>query len=307
MNLLITAIGSPAKASLALSLMNHGFKVIGVDINPLAVGRFVCNEFYTVPKASEPGFISEFVQICEKNKVDAILPSLAEEALALKKNEKWFNAIKILSPNAETIEICRDKLKTHHFLRDMDIVTPDIYTDKTPRKDMHFPIVIKPINGRGGAGIKIASCFIELRKFYKPDCIMQRYASGTEYTVDILSDLEGNPISIIPRTRLQIESGISMSGTTVNDKKLIALCSKIATELKLVGPSCIQCIHSGNDDYKFTDINLRFGGGALLGIKADPTILPNLERIINGLKPIMPNGFQTGLTMLRYYSEVYTR
>jgi len=212
-----------------------------------------------------------------------------------------------LSPIVETIEICKDKLKTHHFLKDMGIAVPNIYDINTPRGRLSFPVMVKPINGRGGEGIKVAECFNELRHFYNnKDYILQEDIDGEEYTVDILSDLEGKPISIVPRIRMQVESGICMKGKTVYDEKVIELSGKIATKLGLVGGSCIQCI-KGETDYKFTDINLRFGGGALLALEANKTILPNLERIIRGEKTIISKNFQRGLTMLRYYTEIYTK
>jgi carbamoyl-phosphate synthase large subunit len=290
--------------------MNYGFYVVGVDIDQLSVGRGVCDKFYCVARASEPRFTEEILQICKAHEIDAILPSLEEEAKRLKENEDKFIEIgvKILSPSLKTIEICEDKLNTHNFLKSIGIIVPDIYDSNTRSEDVKFPVVVKPRIGRGGKGINIATCFVELRHFNnKPeDYIVQRYAKGMEYTIDILSDLDGNPISIVPRMRIQVESGISMKGITVYDEDIIGYCKKIATELKLVGGSCIQCINTGNREYKFTDINLRFGGGALLALKADPTMLPNLERIIKGEKPIVSNEFQIGLTMLRYYSEIYT-
>jgi len=252
MKILLTAVGSPAKASLAKAFMDYGFYVVGVDIDPIAVGRFICDRFYEVPKANEPGFTDKMIEICRAEKIDAVLPSLETEAMELKKNEDKFGDTKILSPSLRTIEICEDKLNTHNFLKSIGIIVPDIYDINTPREQISFPIMIKPRKGRGGTGIKMAKCFVELKSFYKPDCIVQRHVNGVEYTIDILSDLDGNPISIIPRTRTRVDSGISMQGTTVYDEKLIGYCKKIAKELRLVGGSCIQCIKSR--EYKFTDI-----------------------------------------------------
>ena len=305
MKILLTTVGSPGKASLAKAFMDYGFYVVGVDIDPLAVGRFVCDKFYQVHKASEPRFIPELVQICTEHDIDAILPSLEIEARELKEYEHEFKHTKILSPRLNTIDVCNDKLKTHNFLKKIGVNVPDIYDTNTPSDKVFFPVMIKPRDGRGGDGINKALCPVELRHYSKSNCIVEKYISGVEYTIDILSDLNGEPISIIPRTRIDVESGISMKGKTIYDKEIIETCRKIAKELGLVGGSCIQCIKG--KEFMFTDINLRFGGGSLLAFKADPMMFKNLERIVMGEKAIKPDGFQEGLTMLRYYAEVYIK
>ena len=122
--------------------------------------------------------------------------------------------------------------------------------------------------------------------------------------MDVYCDLEGVPFSIVPRERIQTESGISIKGRTVFDREIIAYCDKIARALKLVGPSCIQCIKNKKCT-KFIEINNRFGGGSILSIKSDPSIISNIKRIIGGGSVIPSSNFKEGLTMLRYYQEVF--
>jgi carbamoyl-phosphate synthase large subunit len=141
------------------------------------------------------------------------------------------------------------------------------------------------------------------RRVDKP--ILQQFIAGTEYTVDILSDLQAEPLSVVPRTRIHVESGISMKGRTVEDDEIIARSRAIAKQLKLIGPSCIQCIRD-TEGIKFIEVNARFGGGSILSMKADPNILLNLIRLIRGEQPTVSKGFKAGMTMLRYYSEVYS-
>ncbi len=63
---------------------------------------------------------------------------------------------------------------------------------------------------------------------------------------------------------------------------------------------------TGNN-IKFTEINNRFGGGSILSIHADPSIIKNMTKIIRGQKPIKNSKFKEGLTMTRYYSELITK
>ena len=41
-------------------------------------------------------------------------------------------------------------------------------------------------------------------------------------------------------------------------------------------------------------------------MKADPSIILNLIKLIRGEQPTQSRGFKEGMVMLRYYSEVYS-
>jgi len=300
-----TAVGSPSVAGLIQELQKRNVRVIGTDCNSLSVGFFLCNKGYVVLKAEAPLFLKKFLEICDKEKVNAVISGPEEEVLVLSKHRKVFEErnILLLIPDFQTAKLCADKLATHQFFEREDIPMPKLFSEKK----VEFPCMIKPRFGRGGVNVYKVEDEEELsflkRKVQNP--IFQEFVEGVEYTVDIFSDLEGSPLSIVPRVRIQVESGISMKGKTVYDRELIEWCEKIARTLRLLGPSCVQCIR-GKQGLKFIEVNTRFGGGSILSIKADHTIVPNLIRIIQGKKPIKSKGFQGGLTMLRFYGEVYT-
>lgn len=301
--ILLTTVGCSGKVSLIKEFINNGIEVIGVDSDPLSAGFEFCSQSFPIPSASEPRFIESILQICKLTEPDAIISSIEEEIKLLVGHKELFDKIGvlILAPSEETVEICCDKAKTYSFFKKIGAPVPKIYSCDC---EIKFPMIIKPKHGRGGSGIHVVNNFNELKMFYSDDCIKQEFVRGKEYTIDILSDLEGNPISIVPRLRLQTESGISTKGKTVDNQKIISYCEKIVKELKLVGASCIQCIENETGP-KFTEINLRFGGGSILGIKADPIMIPNLIKIIKGEKVERVKDFKIGLTMSRYYNEVF--
>jgi len=301
-----TAVGCPASVGLIKELKKRGIRVVGMDCNPLSSGFYFCNKSYVVPKGDDPRFLKEILRICSLERPKAIISGPEEELLTLSKNKKLFERknILVLVPDYETVKICSDKITTYNFFKKEGIPTPVIYK----REKIKFPIIIKPRFGRGSTNIFKANNKKEL-EFYSgkvKNPILQEFINGTEYTVDVFADLEGNPLSVVPRIRLQIESGISIKGKTVYEKGIIDLCEKITEKLKLIGPSCIQFIKD-REGPKFIEINTRFGGGSILSTKADSTIIPNLIRIIKGEKPRKSKGFRRGLTMLRYYSEIYSR
>lgn len=296
--------GCLSTAALINELKKEGIRVIGLDCNPLSAGLYLSDKSYVVPRGDAPGFLEEIIKICEVEKPDAMLSGPEEELLVLSKNKDLFveRGVLLLCPDYDTVKICADKRETYRVLHNHGIPTPEIYDSKGVR----FPCVIKPRFGRGGRNIFKAEDRSELefylQKVKQP--VIQEFVEGAEYTIDVFSDLSGNPLSIIPRVRLQVESGISVKGVTVYDEEIISYCDQIAKKLKLIGPSCIQCLKTDRR-LEFTEINPRFGGGSALSIKADPTIVSNLIRMAKGENPIPSNSFQKGLVMLRYYGELF--
>ena len=302
--ILKTAVGSLPSVSLINELKKNNMRIIGVDSDPNSIGFNFCDKSYVVPNATQKTFLKKIIQICNKEKPNVILPSIEEEIIKLSKNRKIFEEknILILSPEFNISKICADKLQTREKFLAHKIPTYGIFSNNT-----HFPCIIKPQFGRGGKDVFKVNNSEEL-KFYRKKIkkpIITEFLRGEEYSVDILADLDSVPISIIPRKRIKTESGISTVGKTKNDQQIIKYCKKIVEEFHLVGPSCIQCFKHGNN-IKFTEINNRFGGGSILSIYADPSIIKNMARIIRGQKPIKNSKFKEGLTMTRYYSELIT-
>lgn len=303
-NVIQTAAGSPAAAAIILELKKAGIRVIGLDCDPLSAGFYLADKFYVIPRGNAPEFLGEILRICETEKPKAILIGPEEELIVLSQKKDLFfkKGVLLLCPDYNAVGICTDKLKCQKSLNSLGIPVPEIYNEN----DAEFPCIIKPRFGRGGKDVYRVDNKSELRSYFQnlQQPIIQKYISGIEYTVDVLADLRAKPLSIVPRIRLQVESGISMKGKTVYDDEIITFCRKIVDNFKLVGPSCIQCIRNSSG-VKFIEINLRFCGGSALSFKADPTIISNLIKMIRGENTTASTGFEAGLTMLRYYSEVF--
>ena len=305
-SVLRTAAGSPAAVGMIKALRRRNIRVIGTDCNPLSAGFHFCDSSYVTPWGDDPQFISRLLAICDIEKPHAIISGPEEEVLTLSKNKRHFNKrdVVVLTPDYEAVAICADKLATDAFFRQTHVPTPDIFPDAA---SVRFPAIIKPRFGRGGTDVfKLENkrdLKFHLQRVDKP--ILQQFIAGTENTVDILSDLQAEPLSVVPRTRIHVESGISMKGETMHDDEIIAWSRTIVKQLKLTGPSCIQCIRS-TEGLRFIEINARFGGGSVLSMKADPSIILNLIKLIRGEQPTQSRGFKEGMVMLRYYSEVYS-
>lgn len=285
-------------------LEKAGVEVIGMDSDPLSAGFYFLKKSYVVPKGGDPGFISRILDIIDIEKPDGILSGPEEELLPLSKNKEIIErkGALLLCPDYRYVRICMDKKKTSVVFERMEIPAPEIFDLNTAR----LPCVIKPRFGRGSADVHIARNKKDLDFYFKKnkDSIIQEFIEGEEYTVDILADKDGAALSVVPRLRFGVESGICIKGKTVYDEEIISYSKKIAKELKLFGPSCIQCIKN-EKGVKFIEVNARFGGGSVLSVKADPLIIRNLIKIVKREKPEPGGGFVKGLVMLRHYSEIF--
>ncbi len=304
MKILFTAVGSIGYPSLIKEFQNAGIEIIGIDADPHAIGFSLLEKSYVVPLGTSNSFIPKILEIIELEKLDAIISNPEEELLILSKNKDTIEekGTLLLCPDFKTVELCAYKKKTYDFLESIGIPIPKNYSKETPK----FPCVVKPNFGRGGSSVYYVNNQKELEvclnKVNNP--IIQEFIHGEEYSIDILADKEGISLSVIPRVRLKTESGISTRGITIYNEKIINYCKKIVKELKIFGPSCIQCIKSG-ENIKFLEVNTRFGGGSILSIRADQNIIPNLMKLINNEKPIVSKNFLENLTMNRFYSEVF--
>lgn len=127
----------------------------------------------------------------------------------------------------------------------------------------------------GSDGVYKINNLIELKFFkdYVKNGMVQQFIEGEEYTVDTLVDLEGKPIYVVPRKRLEVRAGEVVKSSTINDTKIIDETFKVIehlnklrdkTGIALSGPLTIQFFKKSNGEVYLLEINPRFGGGVPL-------------------------------------------
>jgi len=245
------------------AIKEHGKgKTIGVDTNPLASALFEVDRKYIVNKCDHPSFVYEIKRICEKEGVNIIIPLIDPELIIYSKNKKEFQKEGVIGlvSDYEVIEMCFDKMETYNFFKETGI--PCIRTVDIHQENIEFPAIIKPRRGSGGINVFEVRTRQEIevlsRRIEEP--IIQEKVVGQEITIDALVDMEGRPVKIVPRERLEIRAGESSKGRTIRDKELTELTKKLLLKLKAVGPVTIQCFKT-EKGYIFSEINPRFGGG----------------------------------------------
>lgn len=312
-NILITAASRRVALVQAFKAALHALSlpgsVIVTDVNPLSPAVHVADRAYRVPLATDPAYLSELLAICEAERVRLVVPTIDDELPLFGASREAFRRRGVLaacSP-AETARICNDKYATCRHLAARGVPAALSYLPEDLPADPALPLFIKPRDGRGGVGAFAVRTRRELEFFagYVESPVVQEFLEGPEYTVDVLCDLTGRPLSIVPRERVVIRAGVIDRGRTVYSPALIDLAARACEALPFAGAINIQCRTRAGQPVIF-EINPRFSGGIPLTIAAGADFPEMLITLALGA-PIEPaiGRFRDDLWMTNYESSVF--
>lgn len=309
MKLLITSIGKRVQL---LRHLKTNFYIIGADASPMNPARAFTDEFFLIPRCDEPGYIEAILSLCQKNKISMLIPLYEKEFSLLNahRNEIEAAGTILLLSKQPVIETCNNKIMTARFFKEMKLPAPLSYTGR-PLEEIVLPVIIKPLDGMGSSGVFSAFTKKELEFFssYVKNPVIEQRIEGTEYTIDILCDLKGAPLSIIPRERIEVRSGEVSKSRTVKNNQLIQAAAELIQALNkldtVIGPITVQCFLTKQKELFFIEINPRFGGGVPLSFAAGVSYSCFLKKMIEK-KPLKSQiGQFKELCMLRYDEAVY--
>jgi carbamoyl-phosphate synthase large subunit len=293
-----------------LTSKNITGKIITADYKNNAPTTFVSDRHYVVPKISDSYYVSELLQICQKENITLLIPLIDTELMILAKNKHKFEAlgVTVLVSDEKVIHIGCDKLETFKFFSEDRIPTPTVYTDSD--KSYQFPLIVKPRDGSSSIGVTVVHNEYELQFFknYIRNSIVQEYVAGEEYTVDVMVDFYGNIQTIVPRQRIETRAGEVSKGITRKDPLIIDAVKDVMQKMEgVVGCINLQCFKKENGEITFIEVNPRFGGGVPLSIKAGADFPKWTLDLLVGIPFYeMDLTWKDGLTMLRYDDAIFT-
>jgi carbamoyl-phosphate synthase large subunit len=304
---LIPGAGAPAGVNTIKSLKIASFRgtLIGTDSDPLAPGAFLSDVvFYTMPETREESlFVDRLIELVKTYKITVLMPSSGFDIYPYSKYRQELQelgATAVVS-DMDTLRSCQDKMRTYQEL------TPKFkvpFTTTEPDKIQSFPVIAKPRFGKGSRDIIMIEDNSDLQyvahRYH--NMIFQQYLPGAEYTVDVLSDLNKEPIFAVPRVRLQTKGGISTKGKIVRNHKIEEDCMNIAKSLGIQGPSCIQIKESDDGEPQLVEVNARLGGGTIFTTLAGANIPAMILDLVNGRKISAPTISE--ITVIRYFEEI---
>jgi carbamoyl-phosphate synthase large subunit len=292
----------------ALAKLGAG-RVVVTDVNPLSPAVYATDRAFRVPISSDPRYIDDVLAIARGADVGVVIPTIDDELTVFADARDRFRAagVCVMVSPAETTILCNDKLATCRELRRLDIPAAESYLPADLPASPAFPLFIKPRYGRGSVGAYPIQNARELNFFvdYVADPVVQEYLDGPEFTIDVLCDFAGRPLSIVPRERVVVRAGVIDRGRTVKDERLIDLATACARAIRFVGAVNIQCRIVGDRPVVF-EINPRFSGGIPLTIEAGADFPLMMLQLAAGRRITPSIGcFRDNLWMTNYEASVF--
>jgi len=318
MNLLITSAGrrnqlldcfraSAAKLGLPL-------RVLAADLRPgFSSACLSADASFAVPSSGSPGFIPALREICAREKVDLLVPTIDPDLEPLSQAASAFAAAgtKVAVASPEIIRTARDKFATARALSSVGIPVPRSLTLNEYLADpsrLSGELIAKPLAGSSSAGIVYPRSPGDLAGLPADAYVVQERWLGQEFTVNVFFDRDGALVSAVPHLRMKVRSGEVSQGLTVRNPALQWVAERLPLALPgLRGPACFQAIVRPDGNLCVFEINARFGGGYPLADQAGAKFTTWLLEEQAGLPSSATSDWEEGVLMLRYDAASYVR
>ena len=286
-------------------------KVFTTDMNPeLAPAAYVSDGCFEVLRVTDENYISQLLDICKKNEIGMIVPTIDTELLVLAENKKLFNDndIIVCVSDLDFIKVCRDKRNTGDFLEKHNIRVPKAVDKYNPT----FPLFAKPYDGSLSTNLHYIKNAEELTQdiLDDPKLLFMEYIDKEtykEYTIDMYYGTDNCVKCIVPRERIKIRAGEINKGRTVKCPLMDYIKERLDKIEGCIGCICIQVFFNPlTEDVVGIEINPRFGGGYPQSYAAGgnyPEML--IKEYFLGEKIAYIDDWKDNMLMLRFDDAVY--
>ena len=272
---LVTGAGGPAAVAFMLALEEVDtphYACSAVDIDPCAAGLYLVDQARRglVPRGDDPGFVDALLEICEREHIDVVVPTVDNELIPVARRLEDFSRLgaRVLSASLSTLERCLDKWVL------LQSCGPDVPVPRGGLLDQDFdpaavgwPLLTKPRRGSGSRGIVLVEEPAALDRLpHDGSLLAQEYLPGPEYSVDVLAYRDGHVAAAVPRSRLKVDSGIAVAGCTLVRPDLQDAAVAVAHSIAL---SCVANIQFREDAAgvpRLLEVNPRFPGSMPLTV-----------------------------------------
>ena len=302
---LLTGVGK--RYDIVSAFAQHA-TVVAADPNPLAPAQYAAHARRAVPRIDDPGYVPALQALCEEFSVGAVVPltDLDIEVLARARAEGRLPAF---VPDPDIAAATYDKYETHLLLGRLGFPSPP--TVLPGERVASYPVMVKPRQGSGARSIHAARDAEEADffvRYVEEPVMVQKLMQGPEFSIDLMSDLEGRCLNAIPRTMIESRGGESIKGTVIDDRELVELGRDVVEALGVRGPCTVQVFRDRDIGLGITDVNTRFGGafpGPMYAATPGRTYPELIVRLARG-EPVEPHvgEFRAGLTFTRYYWQL---
>ncbi|MET0146652.1 MAG: ATP-grasp domain-containing protein [Ilumatobacteraceae bacterium] len=289
-------------------------RVVAADASWWSAARHRADDAFDVPRCDDPSYVDRFVELCERERVDLVVPTIDPElpVLAAARDRLAGVGTTVAVSSPATVAIAADKVATHRWLIGAGLPTVRQGTPDDVAADpaaWPYPLVVKPRAGSAGRGVVVAAGPSSLEvAASQGDVVVEELAAGAEHTIDVFVDRAGGCVCAVPRRRVEVRAGEVAKAVTVRSPALQDLAASMVAALP--GPFGVLTfqvfVGADPDELAVIELNARFGGGFPLTRQAGADY-PRwmLEELLGRPSTARPDGWQHGLVMLRYDAAVF--
>lgn len=290
MNILLSTIGKRNYlAKYFKEILPPESKIIGTGNSEHTIGFLACDYSFIIPSFTENGYSDAILEICEKEKINAIftlsdleLPHISKLKFKLENMD-----ISCFFPDEITVNRYHNKYETFLFLKKNNFVTPETFTSLDEAiTNLGFPIIIKPMDGYASHGFMLVhdkeSALNHWTKIENP--IAQEYLRGNLINVEACSDTSGRILSFSSWKKHSSVAGETLIAESKIDFEAIDIIEKLLTLSPIPGPIDVDLIEHKGVLY-ILEVNTRFGGGYPISHLAGADFPKKLYDSINNIYP----------------------
>lgn len=295
--------------------MSKDSTLVATDNSKYAPALYFADKQYIVPKITEPGYIDILLDICKKEKINAVTTFIDPEIELLTRNRERFTelGVTVLAPFEETAELCFDKYRLFCYLSEHGVNTTPTwgtlreFSEAYDQKLIDFPVFVKPRTGSGSVGARKIIGYDELKIAMEQDSslIIQEFMDGLDLDADVYIDtISHKAVSAFTKKKIETRIGGASKTISFKDDRLFEFIQKICILLKFNGPVDMDFFYK-NGKYYLSEVNPRFGGAYLHAYGAGVDFIKLIENNLYGRENEPDFGcYDEGVVMMMYDSVV---
>jgi carbamoyl-phosphate synthase large subunit len=289
-------------------------RIIATDSSPYAPALYLADAQYLVPTIDAPNYIDTVLEICRKEKINAVSTFIDPEIHILAENRARFEELGVtaLVPDLKTALICFNKYDMYKYLTERGIKTTPTWgtfeeaAEAIRNGELSLPVFVKPRTGSGSVGARKVTDIGTLRVAFEedPGLIAQELMTGEgcfDLDVDAYVDIISHePVAIFAKRKISTTIGGANKTISFKDDRLFAFVAEALKPFCFNGPIDADFFYK-DGEYWLSEVNPRFGGGYPHAYEAG---CDHIKLILSNLKGIKNEknigAYDEGIYMMKY-------
>ncbi|MDY2699327.1 MAG: ATP-grasp domain-containing protein [Lachnospiraceae bacterium] len=295
--------------------MGEDIKIVVTDNSEVAPAMAFADRAYQVPLINDPSYIPMILDICKKEKIQAVTTLIDPEIMLLAEHRKEFEAlgVTVLAPYEETAKLCFNKYEMYQFLTKHQINTVKTYGtygefhSAYEAGEISLPVFVKPRTGSGSVGARKIESIELLEQVTGADesLIIQELMTGKDLDADVYVDtISHKPVAMFSKRKLSTTIGGANKTISFKDDALFSFIKEILSVMQFNGPLDMDFFYQ-DGKYYLSEINPRFGGAYLHAYGAGVDFVKLIAENVKGIEnqEIIGN-YEEDVVMMMYDSVV---